>query len=381
MTLHRIGSALFQDGNPQALERIAEAIAIHRSLGDAAGVASGLNTLGRFHSVRGEMRKARESYDEAIALARALGNRRMEAMASAMPARHRQYGDAQKALDYFTRSLALGQALTDAVLQANPLNNMGVAYRDLGDYRSALECFAQTLALLRSLGGVPDLDRESRVMLNMADLHQILGESGTALDLYRQVLVIARRLPSMELDATALTGIAESHSRLEEPRTARESAEAALPPLAASERSRRAGVCPRHPGRAWRQLGDSDKALASLREALRIERESEDRYAEPNTLINLATVERDRGDLSEALAHAQAAISRTEALRSLVAGPETRASFVASAHDKHQFHVDLLMAARPRLLRGARRHRPPGQRACPCPRAPRAAHRGPRRHP
>jgi CHAT domain-containing protein len=57
----------------------------------------------------------------------------------------------------------------------------------------------------------------------------------------------------------------------------------------------------------------------------------------------VASVERDRGNLDEARAQMDAALSIIEDIRSEVASPELRTSFFASSQDAYEFYIDLLM--------------------------------------
>jgi CHAT domain-containing protein/Tfp pilus assembly protein PilF len=337
-----IGSVLFRGGNPLALERATEALAVARSLDDVASSASALSLVGQVRAGRGEMPQALEAYEQAIAGARSIGSRRIEATAlSNAGIVVSRTGQAQKALDYYARGLALARTLADRSMQVRLLGNTGAAYYDLADYRSALEHDEEALALARALGD--SLAIESRLLNNMGNAHWMLGDQRRALDTYMDSLALARKAGSVADESRVINNIGDAYIVLGEYQKAREHGEVAL------ALKQRLGDLPgqavalRNLGRASRGLGETARALDQLREALEIQRRIEERYAVPGTLIDLATVERDRGHLSEALAYALEAIERAESLRSLVAGSEARALFAADRQDAYEFHVDLLM--------------------------------------
>src|SRR5206468_1371899 len=95
-------------------------------------------------------------------------------------------------------------------------------------------------------------------------------------------------------------------------------------------------------GRAWQRLGETEKALAALGEALTIRRKIRERLGEIATLRDLAVVERDRGRLDDAIADIQAAVDLDEALRERITSPQLRSSFVATQQDKFELFIDLL---------------------------------------
>ena len=57
----------------------------------------------------------------------------------------------------------------------------------------------------------------------------------------------------------------------------------------------------------------------------------------------MARLARQKGDLDNAYAHASAALSIVESIRSAIAGQELRSSFLASTQDYFELCIDLLM--------------------------------------
>src|SRR5262249_51848365 len=88
---------------------------------------------------------------------------------------------------------------------------------------------------------------------------------------------------------------------------------------------------------------DYQKALEYLNEGLKITRQIGDKNGEAGLLFNLARVERDRGNLSEARSEIEAALAAVESLRINVKSPQLRASFFATVRNDQEFYVDLLM--------------------------------------
>ena len=86
-----------------------------------------------------------------------------------------------------------------------------------------------------------------------------------------------------------------------------------------------------------------DKAIDCLRESLAIRRQINDPIGEAETLLNIAAVERDRGDLAASRATIEAALTLTEALRAKIPDAGLRASYVARVQETYASYVDVLM--------------------------------------
>src|SRR5207245_10904759 len=96
-------------------------------------------------------------------------------------------------------------------------------------------------------------------------------------------------------------------------------------------------------GRNLDEVGQTEEAEQDLREALRIRQSIGTPSGEVRTRAALATVERDRGELREALAQAAAAVTLLGELRSRITNPDLRASFVAVHEDTYGIYLDILM--------------------------------------
>jgi CHAT domain-containing protein len=96
-------------------------------------------------------------------------------------------------------------------------------------------------------------------------------------------------------------------------------------------------------GALYRDLGEQQKALDCLNEALQMARAIGDRNNESGILAHLARVERDRGDTAAAKGRIEEALAAVESLRINLKSYRLRAAFFASVRKYHEFNVDLLM--------------------------------------
>jgi len=90
-------------------------------------------------------------------------------------------------------------------------------------------------------------------------------------------------------------------------------------------------------------LGEKQKALEFYKQSLPLRRTVGDKAGEALTLYNIASLERDRGNLNEALTQIEAVINIIENLRTKIDSQQLRASYFASVQDYYEFYIDLLM--------------------------------------
>ena len=76
----------------------------------------------------------------------------------------RNLGEVQKAIDFFEQALAIAQEIGDRRMEGNALGNLGRAYADLGDMRQAIGYYQQALAISREIG---DRGGEGNALANL----------------------------------------------------------------------------------------------------------------------------------------------------------------------------------------------------------------------
>ncbi|HAX74609.1 MAG TPA: hypothetical protein DCY88_01935, partial [Cyanobacteria bacterium UBA11372] len=96
-------------------------------------------------------------------------------------------------------------------------------------------------------------------------------------------------------------------------------------------------------GAVYNSLGEKQKALDYLNQALPLLRAVGDRGGEANILYNFAYLKRSQGNLTEALTDIEAAIKIVEDLRTKIGSQELRQSYFATVQNYYKFYIDLLM--------------------------------------
>ncbi|MDB9513041.1 CHAT domain-containing protein [Kamptonema animale CS-326] len=138
------------------------------SLGDRTAEATTLNNIGLAYKDLGEKQKAKEYFNQALPLFRAMGDRAKEATTlTNIGLVYSDLGEKQQALDYYKQALDLRQKAGDRRGEALTLNNTGTIYSELGKPQKAEEYFNQALSLFRAVGDRPG---EALTLYNMANI-------------------------------------------------------------------------------------------------------------------------------------------------------------------------------------------------------------------
>ena len=146
--LHRAGMLAFRTGDQPAARALFEnALASARTLGDKRQIAAALLGLGRLIALRqGDYAAGHRLFDEGLTIARELGDRRSEGSAiHCLAALARLEGDQERAVTLYTESLSLHRELGDEQYVATEQLNLGFMTFHRGDTHSAAKLFADSL--------------------------------------------------------------------------------------------------------------------------------------------------------------------------------------------------------------------------------------------
>ncbi len=131
-----------------------KALAIRRSLGDRAGEIEALNDIGCALIYQGDNEKALELLTEALHSAEATAsepqnNRRMAQALNNIGEAHYAVGDLPKAFDYFNRALALWTTAGDRAGQALAHINLGYSFYDSRRYPKSIQSLSTSTIISR----------------------------------------------------------------------------------------------------------------------------------------------------------------------------------------------------------------------------------------
>jgi CHAT domain-containing protein/tetratricopeptide (TPR) repeat protein len=323
----------------EAQARYEKALAVAVEAESLRQQAAMLYNLGRFARQRGEARVGIGFLRRSIALARQTGDRELEAKAlNSLGSAFMDLSDRQQALNAYDEALAICREI-DGQETGSVLNNLGDAYASLGEWEKAREYSEQSLELHRKLG---EKTKEATALNNIAVAHLRLGKTDKTFEYLGQALAIAKEINHTGLETSFLTNQSFVYLLKGEAERARDVAQQALELLgdrAVIEAETRFAL-----GSAYRSLGNYEAARAELTRAHDLNRDRGEKSREAEVILELARLEKDRGDLAGALSWVQKSVEIIESLRSRVVSQDLRAAFLASKQAHYELSIDILMA-------------------------------------
>jgi tetratricopeptide (TPR) repeat protein len=136
----------------EALGHAEQAASLRHGIGDKAGEAEMLNTVGWYHALLGDYPKARGFCRQALALNSDYGSRHLEAdIWNSLGCAEHHAGEFSEAAACYERALTIFRAVGDRWGEADTLTNLGDVHRAAGELWYAREAWQQALAVLDDL--------------------------------------------------------------------------------------------------------------------------------------------------------------------------------------------------------------------------------------
>jgi non-specific serine/threonine protein kinase len=199
--LNHAGNLAYAQGDTShAQASYEEALTIRRAIGDREQIAITVANLGNVAFEQGDYARAQILYEEALAIHRELGSMRGCAIAlNNLGVLARAQGDQVRALALYEECCRLFQALGDSWSTAATLTNLGNVASAHGDFERAGQYYRESLILRRDLGdrqGIwftvhavgflaqqqGDVERATRLLAAAAAMGQQLGVTPPAHD-------------------------------------------------------------------------------------------------------------------------------------------------------------------------------------------------------
>lgn len=325
----------------RAQENFNQALAVWPQVNYDEGLAYTLLNLGYLHGNLGNMQLSMDFYNRALAVSQTINDRQKQALTlTAMGGVYALQGETQKALNLHNQALTLFRAIGNRSGEAATLNGIGYLYDDLGIKSKALKSYTMALQLYQSLD---NLNYAAITLGYIGRVYFALGEKEKALEFYRRKLDTSRAVQDRRMESYTLKDIGNVLSSTKEKDKALDYYQQALV-LSRDVMDRRGGAYIINSiGSLSEQLGNKPQALDYYQQALPLMQAVADRRGEVITLFNLARTERDLGQLPAARVHIEKSLDLIEYLRTKVANPSLRISYLETVYQHYEFYVDLLM--------------------------------------
>ena len=304
-------TAARDQATPEAIQSFEEALALWRALADLSRQADVWYQLGKQH-YKHDKQRAMEAFGQMLEVLGQEPNPWQQGDAHHWLG-HLHYGlnDLELARDHYLRALDSRQQAGFAAGEAQTRNNLGLTLFFLGDAQQALEHYEAALGIWRRIGDRPG---EARTLHNRGRYYLFLGQADEALDDLEKALE-TRRSDNLRGRAANLHAIGLAHSRKKDPQRALAALHQALDLRRKSGSLFGQAVALIDIGGLHHKLERFDQARSTYEEALRISDELSDRLIEASALHGLGRGHATRGQPAEALELFEAAFDRFEAIR------------------------------------------------------------------
>ena len=322
----------------EAVEHFQEALPLARAGADRRLEARLLNDLGSGYIDLGRPRDALAPLGRAREIAHELGDPIETRVLNSLGAAYADLGERQIALAHYREALAVAERTGRLSDEANAWNSLGETHEVLGVWEKASKEHYQALDLVQKTG---DRSTEARVWNNLAVVARRRGRYREATKAFASARRLGRDLGDGEIQAIASANLAFLELDRRRPARAKAAAEAAL---AVAPKDGEGEADAWHAlGAARQATGDLPGAAAALARALDMSRARGDLTSEVSVTYFLARTARAGGDLARADELAGRALEILESVRSRVASSDLRASFFASRQSYYELAVDTLM--------------------------------------
>jgi CHAT domain-containing protein/predicted negative regulator of RcsB-dependent stress response len=325
----------------RAQEDFNQALDIWQEVKYDEGLASTLLNLGYLHGDLGNTDSALDFYRRALDVSQAANYRLRQALTfTATGGAYALQGEKQKALNLHNQALTLFRTIGNRSGEAATLNGIGYLYDDLGNKAEALKFYAMALRLYQAVGN----QNYAAITLGyIGRVYFALGNKEKALEFYRQKLVTNRAVRDRRMESYTLKDIGNVLSSTAEKETALDYYKQALSLSREFMDRRGEAYILSSIGSLYEQLNSRPKALEFYKQALSLMQVVADRRGEVITLFNIARAERDSGRLADARARIERSLGLIEYLRTKVASPSLRISYLETVYQHYEFYIDLLM--------------------------------------
>jgi CHAT domain-containing protein/tetratricopeptide (TPR) repeat protein len=333
----------------RAEELARQALDLSEKAGDKVRAANAMIYLSAALGYQGRLAESLEVAQKNVPVARESGDKKvLEQALNSLASITGGMGRYEEALGIFYECLDLAREINDPTMQYMSLLNIGEAYVRSDDPDKAELPLQQSLRIARELkpnlrASNPSKKATEMALLNLGGMEMARQHYRAALNYYEQVHV--SKPESSLWVVAALQGMAASYEQLGEPQKAIEFLDEAIP-IAEKAAS---GVEYRNLlsalGVDQEKLGNLDAALASENKALELMHEAGgDPDSEWQVESRIAHIERALGDNDQALEHYQKSISGIELLRSVALNTEEgRAGLVERSRATYTETADLLV--------------------------------------
>ncbi|CAN5381670.1 CHAT domain-containing protein [soil metagenome] len=326
----------------KAIEYYEMALKIWQKIDDNAGKATCLKHAANELRDSGKREKSLAYSTEALLLDKKSNDKLGEAVTLSYLCRlYNDTGNFQKGFEACRESLQLGEQ-TDPLTDYVTYSNLGALYENTGDAENSLNYYQTSLARALLVKDFLNPIRPATIKGNIGIIFYRQKKYAEAIAYFQEVVSVGETVKRPLYSAYFLAQLSYIYLDLKEFEKALEYGEKSLL-LYRQIAPNRSQLALNAVGKSYTALGKTAQAREIFSESLIILREKKDRYAESETLYNLAQLEDRAGNLELARQNIQQAINISEIIRADLLGKNQRSTYLTILKRFYELDIELLV--------------------------------------
>lgn len=217
-----------------------------------------------------------------------------------------QVGQLSAAIESWQQALAIYQALGDRMGEGNAMGNLAIAYSNLGQYDQAIATYEQIVIIFAEVG---DPVRQGRGLISLGNIYAVQGQINKAIDSLEESLKLMRSVGDRQWEASALASLGNVYYGLSDYGKVIDYSQQALDIAREIGDGKTAGNALLGLGNAYTALGKTDTANDYLNQGLAIFRETNNLLGQGVALGILSSNFFVQGNLSQTINAAQESLT------------------------------------------------------------------------
>jgi CHAT domain-containing protein/tetratricopeptide (TPR) repeat protein len=254
------------EGYPERIKMDTQALEIARQLGDRRTQGRAHHDIGQWVFRQGDSETAEEHYKAAEAFLDAPDDKmHLARVLLSEGAVQRAHGEMDLSIETYKRALKLAEEVDDKQGQLQIMNALGSSYGDSGEYREAIDVFQRAYELGKNSGSTRVINS---LLRNMAEVYVYMGEYQRGAEIVEE---LNRKTPDpFPYDAQyRYASLASAYEGMGKHEAALAAAKKSVEEVKAHNNGQYLSVPLMLKARTEEKMGNSEAALADVREALK----------------------------------------------------------------------------------------------------------------
>lgn len=272
----------------EAVPTLEQALALARELGDRQEEGLALDTLGWCYAEIDELNRAVTYHNEALAIAKDTENLRLQCRAlNNLGWAHVGLGDITRGIAFHQEALAIARELGDSYEEGVITRYLARATAEQKEIQQAIDLYETGLMIFRDIGSKRD---QWSILDSLGDIYKDQGEILRAIEYYEHGLEVARQDNDLAAQSTALNNLGRAYYAQSDYQRALDFHSQDLELCRKLDNRRREATVFENLGDCYWKIEDYPRALEHYLKRLRLQRQLNNQEEEHRALLDLGNL-------------------------------------------------------------------------------------------